>query len=212
MAEALPNSPTPRTISKYFRASMVLLPSSHFPQRRGGVMTACPAAYEEPGNSSAPMQVVACRRNPAGSVRASLRFAQRCDAKARASSAVPRASSARTEILRAVAGLIIKKAARNSSHSKATAAAAASIVAMTSVAKVQHGDHVVPPVLRLGGAQCHGQAERVENTKLMKTCPQFICGHVYTTWLPRRAPSRVRLAEGPIRRSVGRKEQLGESL
>ena len=192
---------------------MVLLPSSHFPQRCGGVLTAYPAAYEEPGKFQRPdaSRPPASGIPPEASERACALLSD-ADAKARASSAVPRASSARTEILRAVAGLIIKKAARNSSHSKATAAAAASIVAMTSVAKVQHGDHVVPPVLRLGGAQCHGQAERVENTKLMKTCPQFICGHVYTTWLPRRAPSRVRLAEGPIRRSVGRKEQLGESL
>src|SRR6266567_501350 len=164
---------------------MVLLPSSHFPQRRGGVVTACPAAYEEPGNSSAPMQVVACRRNPAGSVRASLRFAQRCDAKARASSAVPRASSARTEILRAVAGLIIKKAARNSNHWKATAAAAASIVAMTSVAKF---------------------------SMAIMTYPQFSCGDVYTPWLSRRVPPPVRLAEGPIGGSVERQERLGESL
>src|SRR6266702_1484636 len=115
---------------------MVLLPSSHSPQRRGGVVTAYPAVNEDPGNSSAPMQVV---RLPAESrrkrTRASLRLAQRCDAKARARSAVPRARSARTEILRAGAGLIIKKAARNSNHWKATAAAAASIVAMTSVAK-----------------------------------------------------------------------------
>ena len=82
------------------------------------------------------MQVVRLpEESPRKRTRASLRLAQRCDAKARASSAVPRASSVRTEILRAVAGLIIKKAARNSNHWKATAAAAASIVAMTSVAK-----------------------------------------------------------------------------
>ena len=78
--------------------------------------------------------------------------------------------------------------------------------------EVQHGDHDVPPVLRLGGAQCHGQAERVENTKLMETYPQFSCGHVYTPWLSRRVPSPVRLAEGPIGGSVERQKRLGESL
>ncbi len=38
------------------------------------------------------------------------------------------------------------------------------------------------------------------------------CGDVYTPWLPRRVPSRVRLAEEPIRGSVERQERLGESL
>ena len=53
---------------------------------------------------------------------------------ARAKAAVPRASSVRGAIRRAVAGRISKKVARSSSQWNATAAAAARSVAITSVA------------------------------------------------------------------------------
>ena len=60
-----------------------------------------------------------------------------CGANARASCAVPRANSARKGILRAVAGRIIKNAARKNNQFSPTAAAAANIVVITSVAKLK---------------------------------------------------------------------------
>jgi hypothetical protein len=61
---------------------------------------------------------------------------QRCPAKARASSFVPRTNAVRAGSLLAVAGRIIRNVARSSSQLKPAAAVAANIVAITNVAKL----------------------------------------------------------------------------
>ena len=70
--------------------------------------------------------------------------------KARANCAVPRASSVRTRILRAVAGRIIKNAARRNSQWSPTAAATANIVVITSVANCNMAIMTCLPICDLG--------------------------------------------------------------
>src|SRR5467141_10218 len=48
-AAALPKSAAPRTINRYFKASIELPPSFHSPERRGGAVTANSAANGGPG-------------------------------------------------------------------------------------------------------------------------------------------------------------------
>jgi hypothetical protein len=86
-------------------------------------VTALSAAHVGPGKPSS--AGLACPDIP--------RPTQRREAKARASCAVPRTSSARAGILRAVAGLIIKNVAFKHSQCSPVAAATANIVVIAIV-------------------------------------------------------------------------------
>src|SRR5437870_12602730 len=62
-APALPKRPTPRTIKRYFKASIELLPSVSFPaflMHCGGVVTGFAAACCGPGNLRAQAWVIPC--------------------------------------------------------------------------------------------------------------------------------------------------------
>lgn len=73
----------------------------------------------------------------------------------------------------------------------------------------QHGDHDLPPLLRLGELQSHGQFQFVDKKELTEKLRQLSCVGDYTPWPLSRTKGPTRLAQAAIRGSVERLDHRG---
>ena len=57
--------------------------------------------------------------------------------------------------------------------------------------ELQHGNHEVPPDLRIRGSHGHDQIQRIENKRLTESNSLAICGDSYTSCRAGRATSEA---------------------